>query len=54
MHQSSTKRCSLTTTARSAASRSMKGWVHYNQFDFKSAMATFIDVIDFATRRSSN
>ena len=25
-----------------------KGWVYYNQTDFKNAMATFIDVIDFA------
>jgi len=27
-----------------------KGWVYYNQTDFKNAMATFIDVIDFATK----
>ena len=27
-----------------------KGWVYYNQTDFKNAMATFIDVIDFASK----
>ena len=26
-----------------------KGWVYYNLTDFKNALATFIDVIDFAT-----
>lgn len=27
-----------------------KGWVYYNLTDFKQAMATFIDVIDFASK----
>jgi tetratricopeptide (TPR) repeat protein len=30
-----------------------KGWVYYNLTDFKQALATFIDVIDFATNVKS-